>query len=150
MNFKGLQRRAKNTTINEKTGRINKKKRFGKSLANKAPSMFLTILKNKLKAKGGVYKEVNTFEVKASQYNHLNREYNKKNLSQRWNFFDYKDQQIKVQRDLYSSFLIKNVMNDLKTIDDKKCKNDFEKFLEFHQKEIEILKTKYNLSSIGL
>lgn len=50
--------------------------------------MFLTILKNKLKAKGGLYKEVNTFEVKASQYNHLNREYNKKKLSQRWNFLN--------------------------------------------------------------
>lgn len=150
MSFKGLQKRAKNTTINEKTGRINKKKRFGKSLANKAPSMFLTILENKLKAKGGIYTEVNTFEVKASQYNHLNGEYNKKKLSQRWNFFEYKGQQIKVQRDLYSSFLIKNVMNDLKTISDEKCKNDFEKFLKFHQKEIKILETKDNLSSIGI
>lgn len=112
--------------------------------------MFLTILKNKLKAKGGLYKEVNTFEVKASQYNHLNREYNKKKLSQRWNFFKYNKQQIKVQRDLYSSFLIKNVMNDLKTIDDEKCNNDFERFLEFHNKEIERLKSKDNLSSIGV
>ena len=150
MCFKGLQKRAKNTIINEKTGRINKKKRFGKSLANKAPSMFLTILENKLKAKGGLYKEVNTFEVKASQYNHLNREYNKKKLSQRWNFFEYNKQQIKVQRDLYSSFLIKNVMNDLKTIDNEKCNNDFEKFLEFHNKEIKRLESKDNLSSIGV
>ena len=48
MNFKGLQKRAKNTTINEKTGKFNKKKRFGKSLANKAPSMLLEIIKNKM------------------------------------------------------------------------------------------------------
>ena len=150
MNFKGLQKRAKNTTINEKTGRINRKKRFGKSLANKAPSMFLTILENKLKAKGGRYIEVNTFKVKASQYNHLNGEYKKKKLSQRWNFLEYKGQSIKVQRDLYSSFLIKNVLNDLKTIDNKKCTNDFDKFLKLHEKEIEILKSKDNLSSIGI
>ncbi|MFL8710943.1 hypothetical protein Q3304_09255 [Clostridioides sp. GD02377] len=38
MSYKRLQARLKNTTINEKTGRINKKKRFGKSLANKAPA----------------------------------------------------------------------------------------------------------------
>ena len=49
-------------------------------------------LENKLKAKGGIYKEVNTFEVKASQYNHLSREYNKKKLSQRWNLFEYKEE----------------------------------------------------------
>lgn len=49
MNYKGLQARAKETTINERTSKINKKKRFGKSLANKAPSMFLTMLDNKLK-----------------------------------------------------------------------------------------------------
>lgn len=72
MNFKGLQRRAKETKVNEKTGKINKKKRYGKSLANKAPSMFLEILKNKVIAVNGKYIEVNTHKVKASQYNHLN------------------------------------------------------------------------------
>ena len=86
MNFKGLQKRAKNTTTNEKTGKFNKKKRFGKSLANKAPSKFLEILDNKLRAKGGKYIEINTKQVKASQYNHLNQQYNKKKLSQRWNY----------------------------------------------------------------
>lgn len=71
MNFKGLQSRAKKTEKNEK-GKFKKKKRFGKSLANKAPSMFLNILSNKLKVKGGLYFEINTYKVKASQYNHLN------------------------------------------------------------------------------
>ena len=28
MNYQGLQKKAKNTTINEKTGKFNKKKRF--------------------------------------------------------------------------------------------------------------------------
>ena len=71
MNFKALQKRAKKTTVNEKTKKINKKKRFGKSLANKAPSKFLTILANKLKDKGGKYFEINTREVRASQFNHF-------------------------------------------------------------------------------
>ena len=54
MNFKALQSRSKKTEKNDK-GKFKKKKRFGKSLANKSPSKFLTILQNKLKAKGGLY-----------------------------------------------------------------------------------------------
>lgn len=36
MNFAGLQKRAMNTEKNDK-GKFKRKKRFGKSLANKAP-----------------------------------------------------------------------------------------------------------------
>lgn len=150
MNFKGLQRRAKETKVNEKTGKINKKKRYGKSLANKAPSMFLEILKNKVIAVNGKYIEVNTHKVKASQYNHLNNEYNKKKLSQRWNYFKYNNENIKVQRDLYSSFLIKNVREDLESIDDKLCDEEFEIFLKLHNKEIKRLSNNINVSSMGL
>jgi hypothetical protein len=150
MNFKALQKRAKKTTVNEKTKKINKKKRFGKSLANKAPSKFLTILANKLKAKGGKYFEINTREVRASQFNHLNYEYNKKKLSQRWNYFEYKDKSIKVQRDMYSSYLIKNVNMNLCSINIELCTKDFDRFLELHNKEIVRLQSINNLSSMGI
>ena len=40
MNFSGLQKRAKNTEKNNK-GKFKRKKRFGKSLANRAPAMLL-------------------------------------------------------------------------------------------------------------
>ena len=148
MNFKGLQARSKNTTINSK-GKYNKKKRFGKSLANKAPSMFLTILKNKVESKGGKYIEVNTYKVKASQYNHLNQQYNKKKLSQRWNYFNYNNENIKVQRDIYSAFLIKNV-EGLENVNNNKCNEQFEGFLVKHNREIERLRRFNNLSSIGV
>lgn len=148
MNFKGLQARAKETTINSK-GRYNKKKRFGKSLANKAPSMFLTILKNKVHSKGGKYIEVNTYKVKASQYNHLNQQYNKKKLSQRWNYFNYNNENIKVQRDIYSAFLIKNV-EGLENVNNNKCNEQFEGFIVKHNREIERLQGLNNLSSIGV
>lgn len=150
MNYKGLQARAKETTKNAKTGKINKKKRFGKSLANKAPAMFLTILKNKLEAKEGRYLEVNTHKIKASRYNHLNQEYIKKKLSQRWNWFEYEGNKIKVQRDIYSAYLIKNVNGDLETIDNDKCIRDFDNFLKLHNIEIERLQGLNNLSSIGI
>lgn len=148
MNFKGLQARSKKTEKNDK-GKFKKKKRFGKSLANKAPSMFLTILKNKIESKGGEYIEVNTYKVKASQYNHLNQEYNKKKLSQRWNYFNYKDKEIKIQRDLYSAFLIKNI-DGLEIINNERCEKDFDIFIRYHDEEILRLQELKNLSSMGI
>ena len=150
MNFKGLQRRAKKTEISEKTGKFKRKKRFGKSLANKAPAMFITILSNKLKARGGVLIEINTHLAKASQFNHLDQQYKKKKLCQRWNHLVYKDQPIKVQRDLYSAFLIKHIAPDLSSFDQEGCEEDFDQFLTHHSKEIERLSVKENLSSMGI
>jgi len=134
MNFKGLQRRSKKTEKNDK-GKFKRKKRFGKSLANKAPAKLLTILDNKLKYFGEKLIKVNTKEVKASQYNHLNCRYNKKKLSQRWNDLNG----IKIQRDLYSAFLIQHVNDDLCNINQEECKRDFERFKILHDKEIERL-----------
>lgn len=135
MNFKALGRRSKKTEISEQTGRMKRKKRFGTSLANKAPSKLLTLLHNKLKYFGKELIKVNTREVRASQYNHLSGEYHKKKLSQRWN--DLKG--MKVQRDLYSAFLIQHVNDDLKSIDQNKCTEDFARFLVLHEKEIQRL-----------
>ncbi|MDG5790197.1 transposase, partial [Evansella sp. AB-P1] len=121
MNYKGLQRRTKKTTVNEKTGRINRKKRYGKSLLNKAPSMLLNILDNKLKYAGNELKKIDTFHVKASQFNHFNGEYLKKKVSERWNDFNG----MKVQRDLYSAFLIMNVKDNLCEIDTGDCNENW-------------------------
>jgi hypothetical protein len=134
MNYKGLQSRSKKTEKNEQ-GKFKKKKCFGKSLANKAPAKLLTLLDNKLKYFGKELIKINTREVKASQYNHLNGKYNKKKLSQRWNDLDG----IKVQRDIYSAFLIQHVNSDLKSINQDECKEDFEIFMVLHGKEIERL-----------
>lgn len=134
MNFKGLQKRSKKTEKNDK-GKFKRKKRFGKSLANKAPAKLLTILDNKLKYFGEKLIKVNTKEVKASQYNHLNCRYNKKKLSQRWNDLNG----IKIQRDLYSAFLIQHVNDNLCNINQEECKRDFERFKILHDKEIERL-----------
>lgn len=132
MSFKGLQHRSKNTEVSEKTGRIKNKKRFGKSLANKAPAKLLTLLDNKLKYFGKELIKINIREVKASQYNHLNGQYNKKKLSQRWNDLDG----VKVQRDLYSAFLIQHTNDDLKSINQEGCYLDFKQFLVLHDNEI--------------
>lgn len=134
MSFKGLQKRTKKTTVNEKTGKYNKKKRFGKSLANKAPAMLLEIIDRKLNYEGIKLLKINTREVKASQYNHFTDECNKKELKDRWN----KDTM--VQRDLYSAFLIMNVDKSLKKINRELCNKTYETFKKFHDVEIARLK----------
>ena len=47
-NIKAMSKRAKETTVNEKTGKINSKKRMGKSIGNNAPSQLVSILENKV------------------------------------------------------------------------------------------------------
>nr|DAK38269.1 MAG TPA: endonuclease [Caudoviricetes sp.] len=145
MNFAGLQKRAKNTEKNDK-GKYKKKKRFGKSIANKAPSMLLTIIDRKLKYFGEKLIEINTFEAKASQFNHFVGTYTKKSLSQRWNDFNG----IKIQRDMYSAFLIMNINDDLKSFDIDKCNERFENFYQLHNLEVKRLTGHKNLSSIAI
>lgn len=145
MNFTGLQKRSKNTEKNDK-GKFKKKKRFGKSLANKEPSMLFTILDRKLGYYGEKLIEINTLEAKASQFNHFDRTYTKKTLWQRWNEFNG----IRIQRDLYSAFLIMNISDDLKNFNIDKCNERFENFYRLHNMEVDRLTGKKNLSSIAI
>lgn len=132
MQYKALQKRATNTTKNQKNGKINKKKRFGKSLSNRAPAMFLDILDRKLHYYGQKLKKIDTRELKASQFNHLTGEYVKKELSERWNLLNDK----KVQRDLYSAFLIENTNDDFETVDIELANKRYDDFLKLHDAEI--------------
>lgn len=152
MNYSGLQARVKETTINEKTGKYNKKKRFGKSLANKAPAMLIEIIDRKLRYENLWLFKINTYKVKASQYNPFTDEYVKKKLSQRWNEFE----DCKIQRDLMSGLIIKNVIIDdkmkLDTIDRDKLLSEFDSFKVMHDEEVERIKNSDNkiISSMGL
>lgn len=152
MNYSGLQKRAKETTVNKKTGKFNKKKRFGKSLANKAPAKLIEIINRKLKYFDTEIKKINTYTVKASQYNHFDDTYTKKDLGERWNIFDVNNEEFKLQRDLYSSFLIMNVNNLANKIDRSKCIETFDGFRNLHDIEIERLKNSSNklISSMGI
>lgn len=145
MNFAGLQKRAKTTEKNDK-GKFKKKKRFGKSIANKAPSMLLTIIDRKLRYYGEKLIKINTLEAKASQFNHFDGIYTKKTLSQRWNDFNG----VKIQRDMYSAFLIMNISDDLKSFDIDKCNKRFDNFYRLYNLEVNRLTGKKNLSSIAI
>ena len=108
--------------------------------------MLLTIIDRKLHYFGEELIEINTMEAKASQFNHFEGTYKKKSLSQRWNDFDG----IKIQRDMYSAFLIMNTAEDLKSFDMDKCKDRFENFYRLHNAEVGRLKGHKNISSIAV
>ena len=136
MNFKALQRRSKKTEISEKTGKFKKKKRFGKSLSNRAPALLIEIINRKLEYIGKNIIKIDTFKVKASQLNHSTNEYEKKSLSKRW----VEILGNKIQRDLYSAFLIKNVKENLEEVNIEKAQKEFKNFVKLHNEEIERIK----------
>lgn len=130
MNYKALQKKAKFKKGEEKNskGKNKRKKRFGKSLNNKAPSTLLTILDNKLGYEGLSLNKINTKTFKASQYNHIEDEYIKKELSDRVNIIEGK----LIQRDLYSAFLLMNSKKNLKETDRKLCLKTYDDFKNQH------------------
>lgn len=136
MAWPALAHRAKKTEISEKTGKFKRKKRFGKSIANKAPATLISILRqkcNSLEITGVV--EVPT-SVKASQYNHQLKEYAQKPLSQRWN--DMQDGK-KVQRDLYSAFLLQHYDPQSENFDQELLEQDYAQFIVLHDHTIQRL-----------
>lgn len=145
MNFSGLAKKSTKLEKNDR-GKFKRKKRFGKSITNRAPSMLLEIIDRKLSYYGKRLIKIDTWSAKASQFNHFDGTYNKKKLSQRWNDFNG----IRVQRDLYSAFLIMNVADDLKSFDINKCNERFEDFYQLHNLEVERLTGHKNLRSIGI
>lgn len=146
MRFRALAKKAKEAKKN-KDGKNISRKRFGKSIANKAPAAMVTILAQKVEQAGGTFQKVDTFKVKASQYNHLTQTYTKKALSKRWNVMpDGK----RIQRDLYSAFLIKNVNKSLTKPDNRRCKPGYPAFVKLHDKEIKRLSSIFTPSSMGI
>jgi hypothetical protein len=82
-------------------------KTFGKSVQVRAPSMFMSRLKRKAENAGGYLNDFPTNSTKLSQICHICGNTVKKPLSQRWHICCG----VEVQRDLYSAFLSKCVVN---------------------------------------
>jgi hypothetical protein len=85
------------------------KGRYGKSVTNRAPGMFVAILRRKKKALGEELFEFSTRTTKLSQIDHKTGVCTKKALSERVHVFQ--DGEI-VQRDLYSAHLARFVRED--------------------------------------
>src|SRR5690625_2536173 len=123
ISVQGLKKRGRNTTCNKKNGKINKKKHYGKVIANRAPAMLIEIIDRKLHYQGRKIKKISTAEVKASQYNHVTRAYNKKDLSERWNEDILGE---RIQRDMYSAFLTGNTVDTLDAVDVDLCNGQWQ------------------------
>jgi hypothetical protein len=98
--------------------------------------MLLTIIDRKLGYQGLSIKKIDTYAAKASQFNHVTGEYTKKQLSERWNDFGT----FRIQRDLYSAFLIGNTTETLNSVDVELCNAGWETFVKLHDSEIARLK----------
>lgn len=140
MNYKALQKRSKETKVNPKTGRAHTKKRFGKSLSRCAPAMFISILNKKANRYGGSVIKVDTFETKASQFDHTDESYTKKKLSERMTRLHSGEV---VQRDLYSAFLLEHIDIESLQYNMETLNSAFPAFLEMHEN------TKHRLQAVG-
>ncbi len=136
MAWPSLTRRAKETAVSEKTGRIKRKKRFGKSVANKAPAALIAVLRQKCVSLGlpGVIDV--PLSLKASQYNHQSGEYTPKPLSQRWNKMPDGEN---IQRDLYSAFLLQHYDPQTNSFNLQLLQQDYPQFVQHHHQAIQRL-----------
>lgn len=91
---------------------------------------------------------VNTWKVKASQYDPHSNQYKKKRLSER---FHITGEGHRIQRDYFSAFLLKYVNKSRTKVDRKKCLNVFQVFYENYQKMLDHVQSldKKWISSIG-
>lgn len=133
-NVKALQKKAK-PSVPEQGKKQKRRKRFGHSILHRCPGHLYAQLHSKFSE--------NHFHVvdnmyRASQYDHKSNSYNKKKLSQRWHKFE---DGTKVQRDIYSAFLLLCHNDDFKTINQDICISKYETFKKAHDKCISDIKT---------
>lgn len=135
IDFAGLAKREKEITLNQK-GTPKSNKRFGKSIGNKAPAMLITLLNQKLTYRGLTIKELDTPNMKITQFNHVTGQYIPQKIHERWDFVGAD----KIQRNLYNAFLIKHTADDLSSVDVNACDKNYLDFKLLHDKEINRLK----------
>ena len=129
-------KKSKETKINKK-GKIQSKKRFGKSVANHAPAMFVTILENKVKSLGGRLEKVDVKNA-ASRFDFTNGEFTEHALSERAITLSNGN---KHQRDMLSAFNLQhlNIKGDLtKDYNVKDMIEDYPTFCKLESKELDL------------
>ena len=134
--------RAKETKVNEKTGKIQSKKRGGKSIGNHAPAMFVDILENKVKSLGGTFIRANTNNA-ASQYDFSNNSFkegeDRHGLNERAITLSNGNTH---QRDMLAAFNLQHLTDEKKQYDVEAMKRDYERFCQLEQEEIQRYKNK--------
>lgn len=106
MDWVTLAKKSKNTEKSLKTGKFKRKKRFGKTIANHAPSKLIDIINTKLSYIDKKVTKVDCFKTAATKFNHLTGEYMNVNLKDRYVNIDNNQ----IQRDLHSAFNLKHIL----------------------------------------
>lgn len=150
MDFEALARRAKKpaersdkeSTVTRKDGstatvrKFRRKKRFGRSILDRAPSGQCAAIERKMKQYGRQYLETDTRTMKASQYDHVTDTCTPAALNERTKDIGGHT----VQRDLYSAFVTGCADDTLSHPDRKKCMDLFGSFLKVHDELIAAMK----------
>ena len=149
MDFKALQKKSKKTErqeeatpVKQKDGsskmvcKYKRKKRYGHSIKNRSPGRMQAVLKAKATQYGILYYEIDIRQYRASQLHHDTGEYIKPALNERFKTIEGH----RVQRDLYSAFLICHTDDTLTAPDFKACHLDFPHFVEMQDTLISNMK----------
>ena len=131
-------RRTKETT-KTKAGKNRCKKRYGKSVANHAPAMFVSILKNKVLSLGGKFYEIDPRNA-ATQFDFSNGEFTKHEVSERSITLSNGRTH---QRDMLSAFNLQHIVlqnKELKEYDIEQMEADYPIFCRLENTELERFK----------
>lgn len=133
--YKGWAASAKETKVSEKTGKIQRKKRWGKSVADHAPAMFVTVLENKVKSLGGVFIKVDPKNA-ASRYDFTDGSFTKHELDERSITLSNGDTH---QRDLLAAFNLRHLKSgteETKQYDRAAMRQHYDRFCELENEEM--------------
>ena len=143
MSMQGLAKRSRKHSVRQTNGRINSKKRYGKTISRRSPARLIKILDEKLSYIGKRVIRIDTCKVKASQYNPLDGSYKKKELRDRMIELD---EGVIIQRDLLSAYCILNTTETNDQIDADKTFLQFDRFKLHHDMEINRLRANSQLN----
>lgn len=118
--------------VDEMKKKPTRRKRFGRSIESKAPATLEKCIAWAVKKRGGTFRYAKTAKCKASQFNHKTQECEKVGLDVRVKIIGGR----LVNRDLYSSDLMKYVDESGEAYRLEEMDENFEHFMELHDAEI--------------
>ena len=113
--------------------KLGRRKPNGAYMSGTAPGEFLRILEYKLSQQEKQLRWILPFLVKASGFNHHTGTYQKMPLKKSWRIVDGQ----KVEKNLYSAFLLSNLAEDMQSFDLDRCAERFPKFLEAQREKLQ-------------
>ncbi len=114
---------------------LGRRKPNGAYMAGTAPGEFLRILDYKLSQQEKQLHRILPFLVKASGFNHHTGTYQKMPLKKSWRIVDGQ----KVDKNLYSAFLLSNMAEDMQSFDLEKCRENYPRFLKVQREQLQSL-----------